>query len=193
MKEKPIFSISGLRGIVGKTLYPQTALKYATGFGILCNRGRVVLAKDSRKSGEMLRYATVSGLLSVGCDIIDLGVCSTPTLTLATEKLKAGGGICITASHNPTKWNGMKFVGKGGTFLNKKQMEKLNSLAQSGNISYNKGGLLGKLYLKEDWYKNHIEQILRLRYINKDKIKKANLKVVIDCNNGASSRISRKM
>ncbi|MCJ7507802.1 MAG: phosphoglucosamine mutase [candidate division Zixibacteria bacterium] len=190
MKQKLIVGISGLRGVVGKTLFPETALGYALAFGILRHRGKVVVARDSRNSGKILKNSAISGLLSIGCDVVDLGICPTPTLTLATEKLGADGGICITASHNPFQWNGMKFVEKGGTFLNKKKMEKLNLLAQKIDISHIKKTLLGKLSSKEDWYEKHIGYILKLRFIKRDKIRKTNLKVVIDCNNGAGSRIA---
>lgn len=190
MKDKLIVGISGLRGVVGKTLFPETALGYALAFGILCHKGKVVVARDSRVSGKVLKRAAVSGLLSVGCDVVDLGICPTPTLTLATEKLGAVGGICITASHNPFQWNGMKFVEKDGTFLNKKKMEKLNLLVQKTNISHIKKVPLCKLSPKEDWYKKHIDYILKLGFVQKDKIRKANLKVVVDCNNGAGSRIA---
>jgi phosphomannomutase len=118
MKQKLIVGISGLRGVVGKTLFPETALRYALAFGILCHKGKVVVARDSRASGKILKNAAISGLLSIGCDVVDLGICPTPTLTLATEKLKADGGICITASHNPVQWNALKFVSPKGLFLN---------------------------------------------------------------------------
>ena len=193
MKDQLILSISGLRGIFGETLLPETALKYARAFGVLRNKGKIVVARDSRKSGEALKSAAISGLLSVGCEVVDLGICPTPTLTLAIEKLKANGGICITASHNPVQWNGMKFVGKDGTFLDKKNMQKLNCLAQKEIVLKNKISALGKLSLKENWYEKHIREILKLGYVKKEKIAKADFKVVIDCNNGAGGKIGPEL
>lgn len=193
MKDRLILSISGLRGIFGKTLLPETAFKYARAFGVLCNHGKIVLARDSRKSGEVLKGTVISGLLSVGCEVVDLGICPTPTLTLATQKLRANGGICITASHNPVQWNGMKFVGKDGTFLDKKTMQKLKGLAQKESSLDNEKLPLGRLLEKENWYEKHISQILKLKYVKKEKIAKADLKVVIDCNNGAGSNIAPQL
>ncbi len=190
MKQKPILSISGLRGIVGESLFPETVFGYAYAFGVLCGPGKVILARDPRSSGKILRRFVMSGLSSAGCDIVDLGICPTPTLTLATEKLGANGGICITASHNPIQWNGMKFVTKRGTFLDTKEMKKLNAFAQKGSISLKEATACGKVHLREDWYEKHIEQILKLGCIRKDRIGKANLAVVVDSNNGATSKIA---
>src|SRR5262249_15372672 len=101
-----IVSVSGIPGIIGKGLTPPTATAFEAGLGTYTQAGRVVLSRDGRPSGVMLRHAVLAGLLSAGCDVDDLGVASTPTCGLAVRRLRAAGAIQITASHNPAAWNG---------------------------------------------------------------------------------------
>jgi len=98
-------SISGIRGVVGETLTPETIVKYASAYALYCNRGHVIIGRDGRITGKNVLDIVASTLLQMGCDVTDLGICPTPTVALAIEKLKAAGGISITASHNPMKWN----------------------------------------------------------------------------------------
>ncbi|NQT64822.1 MAG: phosphoglucosamine mutase, partial [FCB group bacterium] len=114
---KLMVSVSGVRGIFGDTLTPEIAMRYAAHFGIFCNRGKIIVGRDSRTTGPAMFNAVTSGLMSVGCDVVDLGIVSTPTVLLAVEESDALGGISITASHNPAEWNAMKFVGENGMFL----------------------------------------------------------------------------
>src|SRR6516165_4940212 len=96
-----IVSVSGVRGIVGKSLTPHVALAYAAALAAHLGGGRVVVSRDGRPSGLMLRHAVLAGLLGAGCDVEDIGVAPTPTCGLAVRHLKAAGGVQITASHNP--------------------------------------------------------------------------------------------
>ena len=114
---KLMVSVSGVRGIYGDTLTPEIAMKYAAHFGIYSNRGKIVVGRDSRTTGPAMFNAVTAGLMSVGCDVVDLGIVSTPTVLLAVEESDASGGISITASHNSAEWNAMKFVGENGMFL----------------------------------------------------------------------------
>ena len=100
-------SVSGVRGIVGKSISPDTVARFGAAFGTLMGEGHIVVGRDSRVSGEFMRYAVVSGLLSTGCSVVDLGICPTPTIQLMAEDYS--GGVAITASHNPSEWNGLKF------------------------------------------------------------------------------------
>lgn len=184
-----IASISGVRGIVGEGLNPEVVLKYSFAFGNYCQSKRVVLGRDCRASGEMLWFACVSGLLASGCEVIDIGICPTPTVEIAVEKMKAGGGIVITASHNPIEWNGLKFIGKDGMFLNELELKKLFKLTEK-IFDYKPGHKWGKIYFADGWIQRHIDLILKLKYIDKVKIKRRKLKAVIDCNNGAGSVIA---
>ena len=109
MQEKLLKSISGIRGIVGRTFTAAEVLKFSSAFGNYCKGGKVVLGRDTRKSGEVFRGTVLSGLLCTGCEVIDLGICPTPTVGIAVKGSKAKGGIMITASHNPAEWNGLKY------------------------------------------------------------------------------------
>ena len=111
-----MISISGIRGIVGETLTPELVARYAAAFGVYCRRHRhdaptVVIGRDGRISGHILAEAVASGLQATGMHVHDLGICPTPTVQIAVEHEGAGGGISITASHNPIQWNGLKFIG----------------------------------------------------------------------------------
>jgi phosphomannomutase len=182
--------ISGVRGVVGESLTPDLVLKYSSAFGNLCKSGKVILGRDSRVSGEMVRSAVISGLLSTGCEVIDLGICPTPTVEIAVEELKAKGGIIITASHNPIQWNALKFVGADGMFLSEGESRRLFDLIKNNRIKYKRWDGLGKISFDHSWIKKHIRKILQLRYINVQKIKVRKFRVVLDCCNGAGGVIS---
>jgi phosphomannomutase len=185
-----MISVSGIRGVVGEGLTPEVILKYSSAFGIMCKSGKVVLGRDSRVSGEMLKTAVVSGLLSTGCEVIDLGICATPTVEIAVEELKAKGGIIITASHNPIEWNALKFVGSDGLFLSEKENKRLLNLVKNNSIKYHKWDKLGKIICDDSWNKRHIDNILRLSYMNTWKIRGKRFRVALDCCNGAGGVIS---
>lgn len=107
-------SVSGVRGLINDTLTPRVASEFAQAYGTLLNRGRVVLARDTRPSGEMFACAVAAGLLSVGCEVTQLGVVMTPTVGRAIVDGRFDGGVIITASHNPPAWNGLKFLDHQG-------------------------------------------------------------------------------
>ena len=188
--------ISGVRGVVGESLTPEVLVKYSAAFGNFCklrsrkNFPKVVLGRDSRISGEMCRFAVLSGLLATGCEVIDIGICPTPTVQIAVEGLKANGGIVITASHNPIQWNGLKFIGSNGMFLAEREAKKFFDLVKNDKITHRFWMGLGKVKSNHSWIQKHIEKILKLKYIVVKKIKRKKLKVVLDCCNGAGGTIS---
>jgi len=192
MKEKLLKSISGIRGIVGKTLTPDEVLKYSSAFGNYCEGGKVALGRDTRKSSEVFRATVLSGLLSTGCEVTDLGVCPSPTLGMAVKGLKTKGGIMITASHNPAEWNGLKFFSSNGMFLDEKEIKRFYSLAEK-RVSYSNWNEVGEIRSDESWIEKHILRILNLSYIEMNRIKKKKFKVVLDCNNGAGSKIAPRL
>ena len=117
-----IVSVSGIRGIVGEGLTPAAAPGLRRGPGDAHRQGgRIVLSRDGRPSGGMLRHAVLAGLLAAGCEVHDLGVAPTPTVGLAVRTLQAAGGIQITASHNPAQWNGLKLFGPDGAVLTRRR------------------------------------------------------------------------
>ena len=186
---KLMISLSGIRGIFGETLTPEVALKYAASYGIFCDRKTIIVGRDSRTSGEIIRNAVLSGLLSVGCSVIDLGIVSTPTLLLAVEQSEAEGGICITASHNPAQWNALKLSGKYGMFLFPEEAEKFLASVNEP-ITYASWNELGKIEYDYEASVKHIEKILAIPYLDIEVIRAKRFKVVIDSVNGAGGTIS---
>src|SRR5712671_7960008 len=133
-------SVSGVRGLVGTDLTPEIVARWAAAFGTWAKTrrpagpparrpARVVLGRDARTSGPMFADAATAGLQSVGCDVIDVGLVATPTVQLAVEHHRAGGGIMLTASHNPIEWNALKFVGPDGIFLDTAAGTRVRELA----------------------------------------------------------------
>src|SRR5262249_23714861 len=117
--------ITGVRGIVGETFTPEVVVSFSQAFGTYLEGGRILLCRDTRDSGPMIRAAVIAGLLATGCEVIDLGICPTPTLQLAVNWLQANGGIAISAGHNPSCWNALKFIRSDGLYLNPMQGEEL--------------------------------------------------------------------
>jgi phosphomannomutase len=190
MRKNLMVGISGVRGVVGESLTPDVVTKYSSAFGMLCQCGKVVLGRDTRVSGEMVRAAVVCGLLSTGCEVIDLGICATPTVEIAVRELKANGGIIITASHNPIQWNALKFVGADGIFLSEREGRRLSDLVEKDKVKHGGWNKLGKITLDDSWTEKHVNRVLRLSHINVRKIKKRKFRVVLDCVNGAGGVIS---
>lgn len=188
MSEELMMSVSGVRGIVGKTLTPSLLIKLAQSFGTLVGPGTVVVGRDTRTSGEMVKHAVFSGLISSGCEVIDIEICPTPTIQLMVRELKARGGIAITASHNPIEWNALKFISAGGMFLDEFHAQKLFEIYRGGKfreVPWD-GLRRGRIYPLA--VRTHVKKILS--YLDEDSIKKRNFKVVVDCCNGAGSVIS---
>src|SRR5688500_12139977 len=112
-----ILSVSGLRGVIGDGLDPEYVTAFAAAVGTWTKGGTIVLARDGRATGEMLKHAVLAGLLGTGCKVVDAGIAATPTVGVLVTHLKAAGGLQITASHNPVEWNGLKpFRPNGGVF-----------------------------------------------------------------------------
>jgi phosphomannomutase len=186
-----IKSVSGIRGIVGDGLDPAAILNFAAkfgefAFGEFTGKRKIVVARDSRTSGIALKNAVISGLLGVGADVIDIDLAPTPTLLYNVKKLKASGGIVITASHNPSQWNALKLVGPAGEFLNKEEAEKF-FLMEKENVSWKKASEYGKLEENDQAVKEHIKGVLSTPRINTELIKKKKFKVALDCVNGGAS------
>ena len=181
-------SISGIRGVVGETLTPETIVKYASAYAEFCNRGRIIVGRDGRITGKNVLDIVVSTLRQMGSDVTDLGICPTPTVALAVEKLKAAGGISITASHNPMMWNGLKFFAPTGLFLDADENVKFWHLAEHP-AKYVPWDNQGNYSLDEKFLDEHINQVLSLSTINTGKIRARKFKVVLDCVNAAGGII----
>jgi phosphomannomutase len=190
-KDALIVSVSGIRGVVGSGLTPEVTASFAAAHGTYLGGGSVVLSRDGRPSGDMLRHAALAGLVSVGCDVHDLGVAPTPTVGLAVRRLQAAGGIQITASHNPAEWNGLKLFGPKGCVLTaaegKPVLQILETNAQS-RAPWNKLGTVRECCQADDW---HCERIMEL--VDVVRIRAAGLKVFLDANGGAGGPLARKL
>ncbi len=187
-------SISGIRGIVGESLIPDVAVKYAAAFGEYCKRKHpgnptVVLGRDGRITGKILANIISSTLLSTGVNVRAIGICPTPTVALAVEHSDAVGGISVTASHNPMQWNGLKFFADTGMFLDADENKELWPIADAGEAKYASWQHIGKHSPEEFWIRKHIDSVLSLKYIDLSVIKKRKFKVVLDCVNSAGGVI----
>jgi phosphomannomutase len=182
-------SISGIRGIIGESLTPDIVVKYSAAFAQYCKRGKIIIGRDGRVSGKIIGNIVSSTLLSMGCDVVALGVVPTPTIALAVEKLGATGGIAITASHNPIQWNGMKFIGSSGLFLNAEENKHFWSIADTGLFNYAVWNKIGKHNTDETFYLKHIEAVLNQSIFDVEQIRQRKFKVVIDCINAAGGMI----
>jgi len=180
-------SVSGVRGIVGKDLTPEFVARYAAAFGTLAREAgsaRVVLARDARTSGPVFADAARSGLRSVGCTVIDCGIIPTPTAQLAVEHHHAGGGIILTASHNPIEWNALKFVGPDGLFLDQATSARLQA-AVAGAIPRVGWDGLGGTEADPEAVERHVAQILALPFVDAAAIRSRRFPVALDCVRGA--------
>ncbi len=180
-------SVSGIRGVIGNGLDPITIASYGAAFGTFLNKGTIILGSDSRPSGEMVRRAVTSGLISVGIDVIDIGVVPTPTVEIAVKALKAAGGICVTASHNPAPWNALKFFNSTGEFITPAQYKKLDSIFESAKFAFKPVEKLGSITFQDRWIGEHIKKTLAQKTVGRTAIKKARFRVVVDAINGAGS------
>ncbi|MDQ7823296.1 MAG: phosphoglucosamine mutase [Candidatus Eremiobacteraeota bacterium] len=182
--------ISGVRGIVGESLTPQLCAAMAQAFGTYVGGGTVILGRDSRTSGEMIKGAVLSGLLSVGCRPVDIGICPTPSIMIYTREARASGAIEITASHNPKEWNGLKFINSEGLFLNGIQVKEFLDIYHQGEFSL--AGVDKQRPVKRvaDPTKPHLEKLFS--YFDVESIRKRRFKVAVDCANGAGAVLSRR-
>ncbi len=186
---KLMIGVSGIRGVFKESLTPEIVMNFASHYGIFCNRGTIVIARDSRKTGNTLKHAVISGLMSVGCRVVDIGITATPTLLLTVKDLKADGGICLTASHNPAQWNALKLCDSNGMFLFPEKADKFISSLQNkvDYADWDQQGTYGE-YINATF--NHIRKVLSIPYIDIEKIRKRRFKVVVDSVNGAGGLIS---
>ena len=187
-------SISGIRGVVGESLTPEVAVKYAGAFGEYCKRLQpqnptVVLGRDGRITGKSLTHIISSTLLATGVNVRAIGICPTPTVQLAVEHSDAIGGISVTASHNPMEWNGMKFIAGTGMFLDGDENRAMWAIAEANEARYVPWKSLGKHTADDIWIRKHIDALLALPYIVREKIQQRKLKVVLDCVNAAGGVI----
>jgi phosphomannomutase len=184
-----IVSVSGIRGIVGQGLTPEAATAFAAALATSTGGGRILLSRDGRPSGDMLRHAALAGLLAAGCEVHDLGVAATPTVGFAVRRLEARGGIQITASHNPAEWNGLKLFGPDGAILTAAAGKNIKTIFDAPSfrrVAWNEMGTLTECRQADDW---HRERVLEL--VDVPKIHARKLRAFLDANGGAGGPLGR--
>lgn len=187
-----IKSISGIRGTIGgkpgNNLTPLDIVKFTAAYAEFIKettkteRPKIVLGRDARISGEMVHRIISGTLIGMGCDVIDIGMATTPTTEIAVVKESASGGIVITASHNPKQWNALKLLDNNGEFLNAQDGKRILTIAEDDAFSFSDVDELGKIAQKQ-FLQKHIQSILSLDLVDKKAIEKANFSVAIDCVN----------
>lgn len=187
-----IKSISGIRGTIGgnagDNLTPIDIVRFTTAYGMWLKESdntakKVVVGRDSRPSGKMVENIVTSTLVSLGYEVINIGMATTPTTELAVAAESAAGGIIITASHNPKNWNALKLLNKHGEFLNDKDGKRILDIAEAENFNYSEIEGIGKISEINNYDEYHIESVLKLKLVNKEAVSRANFKVAIDCVN----------
>ena len=188
-----IKSISGIRGtiggIAGDNLTPPDIIKFTAAFGrwVVKNTGKnkIVLGRDARISGDMVRNLVVGTLQSIGIDVIDIGLSTTPTVEIAVPDENAGGGIILTASHNPKQWNALKLLNDKGEFITDKDGQEVLNMAEEPSLEYADVNNLGKITYDDTYLQKHINKVLNLPLVNAELVRKANFKIAIDCVNSS--------
>ncbi|NBC82898.1 MAG: phosphoglucosamine mutase [Bacteroidetes bacterium] len=198
-----IKSISGIRGTIGgkpgEGLSPVDMVKFSTGYAGWVKessgkkRPAVVIGRDARPSGDMVQRIISGTLMSMGVDVIDLGLATTPTVEIAVDELKADGGIILTASHNPKQWNALKLLNNRGEFVSGAEGRDILTLAEDGGVQYANVDELGKITEIIDYEDIHIQKILDLPLVDVEAIRKANFKIAIDCVNSVGGMVLPKL
>lgn len=187
-----IKSISGIRGTIGgrpgESLTPPDIVKFSSAYGTwLKRRGKgalkVVTGRDARVSGEMVAALVNASLRSVGIDVIDAGLVTTPTVEIAVTGLAAGGGIILTASHNPAQWNALKLLNEAGEFLSDADGREVLAIAESEDFDYVSYDMLGGQTSDPGWTEKHIEAVLAMPLVDADAIAGAGFTVAVDAVN----------
>lgn len=186
-----IVSVSGIRGIVGRGLVPEIATRFAAALATFVEGGPIVVSRDGRPSGAVLRHAVLAGLLGAGCKVFDLGIVPTPTCGFAIRKLGASGGVQITASHNPAEWNGLKLFSRGGMVLTAAEGRGLVELfeeGQFGGAAWDHSGTLVEERQANAWHRDRV-----LELVDAERIRQRKPRVFVDANGGAGGPAARSL
>lgn len=198
-----IKSISGIRGTIGgrsgDTLNPLDIVKFTSAYATFIRRSgksqsnTIVVGRDARISGEMVKNVVCGTLMGIGYDVINIGLATTPTTELAVRMTQAAGGIIITASHNPRQWNALKLLNHEGEFLTKSEGNEVLDIAESEDFIYADVDHLGHYTEDASFDQRHIESVLALKLVDREAIKKAHFKVAVDGINSVGGIILPKL
>jgi len=194
-----IKSISGIRGTIGgaatKGLTPLDIVKFTSAYATLIRRtctvknNKIVVGRDARISGPMVRNVVVGTLMGMGWDVVDIDLATTPTTELAVTMEKASGGIILTASHNPKQWNALKLLNEKGEFLNKEEGNEVLRIAEAEDFDYAEVDKLGSCRVDLSYNQKHIDAVLALPLVDVEAIRKAHFRVAIDTVNSVGGII----
>lgn len=194
-----IKSISGIRGTIGgqagDTLNPLDIVKFTSAYATFirrsgqCESNKIVVGRDARISGSMVRQVVCGTLMGMGYDVIDIGLATTPTTELAVRMSGAEGGIIITASHNPRHWNALKLLNHEGEFLTAADGQAVLEIAEREDFSYADVDHLGSYTLDDSYNQRHIDSVLALSLVDVEAVKKARFQVVVDAINSVGALI----
>ncbi|WP_154853813.1 phosphoglucosamine mutase [Cyclobacterium xiamenense] len=186
-----IKSISGIRGTIGgkpgEGLTPLDIVKFSAAYGawVLENsdQKKIVIGRDARLSGEMVAQLVTQTLLGMGLDVVDLGLSTTPTVELAVPRENAGGGIIVTASHNPIQWNALKLLNKQGEFISDSEGQEVLRKAATDDFLFAEVRKLGTYSKNDDYLDYHIQHVLGLDLVDREAIAERKFKIIVDCVN----------
>ena len=185
---KLMIGVSGVRGVVGDNFTPELLVNLGQAFGTWVDSGTVVVGRDTRVSGDMVKHAVFSGLLSTGCRIVDVGVCGTPSAAMMIRRLGADGGIVISASHNTIEWNALKFFRSDGVHLNQEQGRELLDIYYGGDVRKIGYESFHAVETDDGALRNHLERVLDI--VDVAALRKRGFRVAVDCCNGAGSALA---
>jgi phosphomannomutase len=194
MTDTLMVGVSGVRGIVGKDLTPEIVTRWAAAFGRWAKprTPRVVVGRDARESGPAFERAVIAGLGAAGCDVVTVGIVPTPTVQLAVEHHHAGGGIAITASHNPIEWNALKFIGPDGIFLDGADGKQVQALVQEDGGGWGRSGA-GEVVTDSGAVQRHLDAVVKLPVLDVERIRKRKFPVALDAVRGAGGPVMRAL
>lgn len=193
-----IKSISGIRGTIGgeigSNLTPIDIVKFSAAFGTWIKdknngKAKIVVGRDARISGAMVESIVCGTLVSIGVDVVNIGLASTPTTEIAVTEEKAQGGLILTASHNPKQWNALKLLNEKGEFLTDKDGKEVLAIAENDEYTFVDVDSLGKVTNNNTYNDIHIKKVLGLKLVDVEAIRKANFSVAIDCVNSVGGMV----
>src|SRR5437016_12859809 len=186
-----IVSVSGIRGIIGQSLSPDIACRFASALGTYLQGGRVVLSRDGRPSGRMLRSAIAAGLSAVGISVEDIGIAPTPTVGIAVRQLGAAGGIQITASHNSAPWNGLKMFGADGAVLSAERGKQVQQLFENGPLKFAAWDRIGEMRAPPEVADEHAKLVCDA--VRTATIHSGGFRVLLDADGGAGGPLGTSL
>jgi phosphomannomutase len=178
-------SISGVRGIVGDGFDPNVIVNFTSAYADFIGKGKIVVGRDARITGGMVNSIVTATLNAKGIDVIDIGICPTPTVQYTVKSLGAQGGIAISASHNPNEWNALKLLNSTGQFMTPEENTELLGILNLSQTKFKSWDKIGRTVIYSEGIKKHMQSVMKIKHINREEIRKRKFKVLVDCVNGA--------